>query len=349
MIAKETISNGLENVTVAETKLSLVDGVNGRLIINGTALEKLSKLEYEDVYRTILPHGAPLGPLRLEIFQKLRPVLSILPGLDPMQALRLALASLPDQTSEEELVAAFPVLLAACRNGTELAPPDPSLTVAQDLVRLFFQASREERLCQAVNAYLVTVCEHGMNASTFASRVVASTGARPVSTALAGLSALSGPLHGGAPGPVLDMLDELRGVSDKVGHLKAKLANGERLMGFGHRVYRTRDPRAAVLKRAVSSLGSSSYLHHAEEVEKAALEALADHKPGRSLQTNVEFYTSVLLQEVGFQREWFTPLFATGRILGWMAHYREQRAGGRLIRPKATYVGPMPGGSSEAV
>ena len=181
-----------------------------------------------------------------------------------------------------------------------------------------------------------------MNASTFACRVVASTGARPVSAALAGLSALSGPLHGGAPGPVLDMLDELRDVSDKVGHLRTKLAKGERLMGFGHRVYRTRDPRAAVLKGAVSRMGTSSYLDHAEKVERAALEALAVHKPDRSLQTNVEFYTSVLLQEIGFQREWFTPLFATGRILGWMAHYREQRAGGRLIRPKATYVGPMP-------
>lgn len=342
MIAKETVSNGLENVTVAETKLSLVDGVNGRLIINGTALEELSGLEFEDVYRTVFPQGAPLGPLRLEIYQKLEPVLSFLPNLDPMQALRLALASLPDESGEDELIAAFPVLLAACRNGRELAPPDPSLSVSQDLVRLFYQATPDDRLSQAVNTYLVTVCEHGMNASTFACRVVASTGARPVSAALAGLSALSGPLHGGAPGPVLDMLDELRDVSDKVGHLRAKLASGERLMGFGHRVYRTRDPRAAVLKEAVARLGTSSYLDHAEEVERAALETLAAHKPGRSLQTNVEFYTSVLLQEVGFQREWFTPLFATGRILGWMAHYREQRAGGRLIRPKATYIGPMP-------
>jgi len=342
MIAKETVSNGLENVTVAETNLSLVDGANGRLIINGTALEDLSRLEFEDVYRNLLPQGAPLGPLRLNIYRKLKPVLSVLPNLEPMQALRLALASLPDQTSEQELIAAFPVLLAACRNGAELAPPDPSLSVSQDLVRLFYQNTSEDRLSQAVNTYLVTVCEHGMNASTFACRVVASTGARPVSAALAGLSALSGPLHGGAPGPVLDMLDELRDVSDKVGHLRTKLAKGERLMGFGHRVYRTRDPRAAVLKGAVSRMGTSSYLDHAEKVERAALEALAVHKPDRSLQTNVEFYTSVLLQEIGFQREWFTPLFATGRILGWMAHYREQRAGGRLIRPKATYVGPMP-------
>ncbi len=342
MIAKETISNGLENVTLAETKLSLVDGVNGRLIINGTTLEDLSRWEFEQVHRTLLPQGAPLGALRLEIYRKLKPVLAVLPNLEPMQALRLALASLPDEISEEELIAAFPLLLAACRNGTELGPPDPSLSPAQDLIRLFFRTNPEDRLCKALNTYLVTVCEHGMNASTFACRVVASTGARPVSAALAGLSALSGPLHGGAPGPVLDMLDELRGVSDKAEHLGQKLASGERLMGFGHRVYRTRDPRAAVLKEAVSRRGTSSYLHHAEEVETAALEALAVHKPGRSLQTNVEFYTAVLLQEVGFQRQWFTPLFATGRILGWMAHYREQRAEGRLIRPKAAYVGPIP-------
>ena len=340
MTTKETIAHGLENIVVAETELSLVDGENGCLLIHGSPLEELSLRSFEEVQGDLMPGAPAPGPLRLRIYRFLQPVLPILPEMRPMQALRTALAPPPDEVTEADLIAAFPVLLAACRNGASLLPPDPTLPVTQDLVRMFFQKPPLEQLWRALNTYLVTVCEHGMNASTFACRVVASTEARPVSAALAGLAALSGPLHGGAPGPVLDMLDELQGVTDKRDYLMQKLSSGQRLMGFGHRVYRTRDPRAAVLKEAVSRLGESSYLQHAEEVEQAALEALAAHKPGRTLQTNVEFYTAVLLNEIGFGREWFTPLFATGRILGWMAHYREQRATGRLIRPKAAYVGP---------
>jgi citrate synthase len=342
MIAEKKPNPGLENVVAAETKLSMIDGDSGRLIIFGHHLAQLAELNFDDVYHQMLDTEQPLGPLRGLAYERLEPVLPILPGLQPMQAVRLALASLPDEATPEELVAAFPVILAGARQGAKLLKPDPELSQAQDLTRLFFAETVDSKRSQALNTYLVTVCEHGMNASTFACRVVTSTNAQPVAAAVAALGALSGPLHGGAPGPVLDMLDGLRGSPDIAADLKSRLIRGERLMGFGHRVYRARDPRASVLEHAVSKLAKSERLAHAERVEKRALEALQDFKPGRPLKTNVEFYTAVLLNEIGFHRNWFTPLFATGRILGWMAHYREQQATGRLIRPKSVYIGPTP-------
>lgn len=342
MNAQETKQPGLEDVIAAETRLSCIDGETGKLVIFGYELAQLASLSFEDVYREMLHRTGSLGPLRTEAFQRLRPVLPILPTLSPMRAVRLALASLPDRSTTDELIAAFPVIVGGAKQGSQLLEPDPELSPAEDLTRLFFGRSIDSKLSEALNTYLVTVCEHGMNASTFAGRVVASTGAKPVAAAVAALGALSGPLHGGAPGPVLDMLDSLRQTDDMAQELKTRLRSGQRLMGFGHRVYRARDPRAAVLKEAVSTLSKSEKLLHAEQVEAVALEALREFKPQRALKTNVEFYTAVLLDEIGFDREWFTPLFATGRILGWMAHYEEQQQTGRLIRPKSVYVGRQP-------
>jgi citrate synthase len=343
MIAHKTPNPGLENVVAAETTLSSIDGESGNLIIFGYHLAQLAPLNYDDVYREMLTTTQPLGPLRSLAFQRLRPVLGILPTLQPMRAVRLALASLPDEATTEELVAAFPVILAAAKQGPDLLEPNPELSQADDLTRLFFGRVIDRELSQALNTYLVTVCEHGMNASTFACRVVTSTGANPVSAAMAALGALSGPLHGGAPGPVLDMLDSLRESDDIAKDIRLRLKGGERLMGFGHRVYRARDPRATVLKQALSNLAKTERLDHADKVESLALKALQEFKPGRPLKTNVEFYTAVLLNEIGFDRAWFTSLFATGRILGWMAHYKEQQETGRLIRPKSIYVGRDPG------
>ena len=199
----------------------------------------------------------------------------------------------------------------------------------------------------ALDAYLVTVCDHGLNASTFAARVVASTRAGLTSAILAGISALKGPLHGGAPGPVIDMLDSIGEPENAKAWLEAALDRGDRLMGFGHRVYRVRDPRADALKRAVKALGEGSNvlpgrLTFAEAVEQAALDILKVRKPNRSLQTNVELYTALLLEALAFPPSTFTCVFAMGRVSGWVAHAREQLAGGRLIRPQSRYVGPAP-------
>jgi citrate synthase len=198
-----------------------------------------------------------------------------------------------------------------------------------------------------LNAYLVTVCDHGLNASTFAARVVASTLAGLTSAVVAGISALKGPLHGGAPGPVIEMLDSIGTPENAKAWLEAALDRGDRLMGFGHRVYRVRDPRADALKRAVKTLGEGSNslpgrLAFAEAVETAALAVLKERKPNRSLQTNVELYTALMLEALAFPPDAFTCVFAIGRVGGWVAHAREQVEGGRLIRPQSVYIGPKP-------
>jgi len=187
------------------------------------------------------------------------------------------------------------------------------------------------------------VIDHGLNASTFAARVVASTAAGLPSSIIAALSALKGPLHGGAPGPVLDMLDAIGSADRAEAWLEAALDRGERLMGFGHRVYRVRDPRADVLKGALSLLkGRDNRIELAETVERKALAVLARRKAKRRLDVNVEFYTALLLEALGIPRAGFTLLFAAGRAGGWIAHVREQEKTGRILRPQSRYVGPMP-------
>jgi citrate synthase len=198
----------------------------------------------------------------------------------------------------------------------------------------------------ALEAYLVTVIDHGMNASTFTARVVASTAADLISAVGAALGALKGPLHGGAPGPVLDMLDAIATPANAHAWLEAELAAGRRIMGMGHRIYRVRDPRAAVLedalRRLAAATGSSTRLALARAVEDAAARILRERRPDRPLCANVEFYTAVLLDAVGLPRAQFSPTFAVGRVAGWAAHVIEQRAVGRLIRPASRYVGAMP-------
>jgi citrate synthase len=197
---------------------------------------------------------------------------------------------------------------------------------------------------RALDAYLCCVVDHGMNASTFTARVVASTGSDLVSAVVAAIGALKGPLHGGAPGPVLDMLDAIGRPEHARPWLEAELAAGRRIMGMGHRVYRVRDPRAAALESAISVLERTSpggeRLTLARAVEREAEQLLAEHYPTRKLRANVEFYTAVLLEAIGIPRTLFSPTFALSRVVGWCAHVNEQRSVGRLIRPASRYVGP---------
>lgn len=341
---------GLDDVTVAETRLSDVDGERGELLVAGHTLDSMADWDYESAYRLLLGEAPDLGQLREKAYLALKPCFALLQAApSPLEGLRLGLACLPESCTEYELVGAFPVLLGAVYRGDTLPPPDSAASHGEDLLKLMFGKRPSLDSVRALNTYLVTVCEHGMNASTFAARVVASTGATPLAATLAALGALSGPLHGGAPGPVLDLLDEMAGCPSPAQALEEKVRKGQRLMGFGHRIYRTRDPRADVLKQAVRALDQTTDLQLAEKVEAAALEVLRAAKPDRVLDTNVEFYTAVLLNALGFERSWFTPLFAAGRILGWMAHYKEQRETGRLLRPKSRYVGPRPQTESERV
>jgi citrate synthase len=269
----------------------------------------------------------------------------------PIEALRALLARLPDGddlAAALRLIAAPAVLtpaLVRARQGRSPVAPDRRLRHAADMLRMQ-GAACDEAHSAALDAYLGVVSDHGFNASTFAARVVASPRAGLGSAVVAGISALKGPLHGGAPGPVIDMLDAI-GQPDRAEEwLEAALDRGERLMGFGHRIYRVRDPRADALKRVVATLARSGRsmgrLAFAEQVESAALALLRRRKPDRPLETNVEFYTALLLEALGFPADAFTCVFAAGRVAGWVAHAREQTASGRLIRPQSRYIGPMP-------
>jgi citrate synthase len=258
-----------------------------------------------------------------------------------MDDLRASMAQLPED--DPEIVIGAPAVFAAAwsrrSKGLEPIAPDASLPHAEDYLRML-GASKEN--ARAMDAYFVTVVDHGMNASTFAARVIASTGSDLVSAITGAIGALKGPLHGGAPGPVLDMLDAIGSADRAEPWIRAEIAAGRRIMGMGHRVYRVRDPRAAVLEREVSRLKSTERLELARVAEKTAERILAEKNPERALRANVEFYTAVLLDAIGVPREAFSPTFAVSRVAGWCAHFAEQKKTGRLIRPSSRYIGPAP-------
>ena len=355
--------DGLENVVAAETVLSEVDGQAGRLVFRGHALEELAgHVSYEAAARLLLDgffDGLPaelapaLRAARAEVFPHVAALDAQLLALTPMEAMRALTARLADGddlTTALRLIAAPAVFTAAVvrrQAGEAAIAPDPSLSHAADILRMLRGVPAPAAEVRAFETYLVTVIDHGLNASTFTARVIASTHAGLASAFLGGISALKGPLHGGAPGPVIDMLDAIGEPKNARAWIEAALDRGDRLMGFGHRVYKVRDPRADALKKAVRTLGEGSAvlpgrLAFAEAVEQAALAILKDRKPGRSLQTNVEFYTALLLEALAFPPSAFTCVFAMGRSAGWIAHAREQVAGGRLIRPQSRYIGPRP-------
>ncbi len=262
-----------------------------------------------------------------------------------MDALRAAAAHLPgDGTSREDLTAALAVYTAAWvrrQQRLEAVAPDPGRTHAEDLLAMMRGSEASAPESGALAAYLSTVIDHGMNASTFAARVIASTGSDLVSSIVGAIGALKGRLHGGAPGPVLDMLDAVGAEANAERWIEDELAAGRRIMGMGHRVYRVRDPRAAVLEgRMVALAGDSPRVRLARTVERTAEALLRARHPGRPLSANVEFYTALLLEALRIPREAFTAVFACGRVAGWCAHVAEQQETGRLIRPSSRYVGP---------
>jgi len=240
---------------------------------------------------------------------------------------------------------ALTIVAAAWRlfNRKKVINPDLVLSHAANyLYMLEGEAPNAERV-RGLETYLNTVIDHGLNASTFAARVIVSTASDFVSAIVGAVGALKGPLHGGAPGPALDMVFEIGEAGKAEAVLRKKLEAGERLMGFGHRFYKVRDPRADVLAKAAEQFykmaGDMKLYNLALDVEKVALRVLEEHKPGRNLQTNVEFYTALLLHGLGLPTQCFTPTFAIGRVGGWLAHCFEQRKDGRLIRPQSEYVG----------
>lgn len=352
---------GLEGIFVAETEISRVDGERGELIIAGRRLDDLAGAVSVAELCALLWGGDPenvaaeLGAGRAAASQSLHRLGAALDAADAMDGLRGAVAQLDAATSAAEITGAMVVYTAAWwrrHAGLEPVAADPDLDHAADLARMICGHSVSLAEARALATYMVAVADHGMNASTFAARVVTSTRSDRVSAVCAAVGALKGPLHGGAPGPVLDTLDAAASNDGIDAHVRAELAAGRRIMGMGHRVYRVRDPRAAVLERAAAQLsaatGRPDRLAAARELERAARAALAERHPERSLCANVELYTAVLLDALGIDRALFPAVFACGRVIGWCAHIDEERRRGRLIRPRSRYIGPEPDGAAAA-
>jgi citrate synthase len=271
------------------------------------------------------------------------------PTAAPMDVLRTAVSALGAATIQGKptldqaiaLTERFPLILAAfhrMRNGLEPLEPHPEIGYAANYLYLLSGQMPKEEHVRALNAYLVLLADHGMNASTFTARIIASTESDIASAVVGAIGALKGPLHGGAPSKVQDMLEAI-GTEDRAENwLRDALARGDRLMGFGHRIYKTEDPRAEEL-REMARIADPQQFALARRVEELALALLEEQKPGRRLYTNVEFYSAVVLASVGQPRDLFTPTFAASRVAGWTAHILEQVTNNRLIRPEAEYTG----------
>lgn len=357
---------GLEGVIAAETRLSHVDGQRGELIIAGFPIEELAgKAIFEEtvflLWNDRLPNSRELAAFK-EKLARLRPLpaatqqllISVARENAPvMDALRMAAGTLSLDSSDDNdddlaaaLVARFPTIVAAywrLLHGKSPLDPNPALGHAANYLYMLFGEEPGDAQVRGMETYLNTVSDHGLNASTFTARIIISTDSDMVSAVAGAIGALKGPRHGGAPGPALDMVFEVGHADKAEAYLRAKLERGERLMGFGHRVYKVRDPRAEILSAAAERMfhadGDLSLYNLAKEVEETAVALLAEYKPGRNLQTNVEFYTALLLHGLGLETDLFTPTFAIGRTGGWIAHCYEQQATGRLIRPLSAYHG----------
>ena len=360
------MSAGLDNVVAAETRLSQVDGEAGRLTIAGYAVDDLAPAAtFEDVAYLLLngrlpePHERAAFARDLGARRRLAPVaIDVLRaaaahGTSPMDALRMTapLLSLGRGADAMEdamtAIATFPTIVGTywrLRHGEAPVPVRDDLGHAAHYLHQLSGTEPSADRARALETYLNTVCDHGLNASTFAARVIVSTRSDVISAITGAVGALKGPLHGGAPGPALDMVFEIGTPERAEPVIRAMLDRGERLMGFGHRVYRVRDPRADVLAQAAERFYASdvdrSVYELARHVEQTALRLLRERKPDRRLDTNVEFYTALLLHGIGLPTELFTPTFAVGRVAGWSAHCLEQLRDGRLIRPQSVYIGP---------
>jgi len=360
-------NQGLEGVVAATTRLSSVDGEAGELLLAGFPVEEIApRASFEEMVHLLwtgeLPDAAELADLQRrlaarralpgEVIDLLRAAASR--RLHAMDALRMAAGALSlaagagGEAREDAvlLVGAFPAIVAAywrLLQGAEPVEPREDLGHAASFLHLLSGEEPAPERARGLETYLNTVSDHGLNASTFTARVIVSTRSDLISAITGAVGALKGPLHGGAPGPALDMVFEIGTAERAEAVLKEKLDRGERLMGFGHRVYRVRDPRADVLGAAAEQFyregGDRSLYDLARTVEATALRLLRERKPDRRLDTNVEFYTALLLHGLGMPTALFTPTFAVGRVAGWTGHGLEQLAVGRLIRPQSEYVG----------
>jgi citrate synthase len=359
--------NGLEGVVAASTALSHVFGEEGKLVYRGYDIHELAgKASFEEVAHLLwighLPNREELSEIERKFGEnrvlpdRVIDGLRVLPAdANPMDALRTGVSllgaadsehfdELPDLDEAIALAARFPAILATfsrLREGKEPVQGRSDLNTAQNYLYQLFGKEPEERHWKSLESYLVLLADHGLNASTFTARVIASTDS-DLSSALTGaVGALKGPAHGGAPAKVLDMLNEIGSAENVETWLTNALDSGHRLMGFGHRVYKAEDPRAEILRGMAEKASTPEFFALSKKTEDVALAMLEERKPGRRLYTNVEFYSAAVLAAVGLPGDMFPPTFAVSRSVGWSAHVLEQVANNRLIRPQSEYVGPM--------
>jgi citrate synthase len=358
---------GLEGVVAASTALSHVLGEEGKLVYRGYDIHELAgRASFEEVafllWKGRLPSRHELTQL-LRTLGEQRPlpehVIDVIRDLPaaaaPMDALRTGVSALgasageqfddvPDLDEAIALTAKFPGILAAffrLRQGLPPVAPKIEHNTAQSYLYQLFDREPEEKHWRPLEVYLTLLADHGMNASTFTARVIASTGSDLCSAITGAIGALKGPLHGGAPSKVLDMLEAIGSAENVDRWLTEALDRGDRLMGFGHRVYKAEDPRAEILRGMAAEASTPEFFELSRRTEERALEMLHERKPDRRLYTNVEFYSAAVLSAVGLPGDMFTPTFAVARVTGWTAHVLEQVANNRLIRPQSEFVGPM--------
>jgi citrate synthase len=346
---------GLEGVVAFETEIAEPDREGGSLRYRGVDIEDLvGHVTYGRVWGLLVdnaftPGLAPAEPYPVTVHSgDIRvDVQSSLAMLAPAWGMR-PLLDISDQQARDDLanasVLALSFVAQAARGPGLPVIPQERVSEADDIVERFmvrWRGDPDPRHVKAVDAYWTSAAEHGMNASTFTARVIASTGADVAAAMSGAVGAMSGPLHGGAPARVLHMIEEVERTGDATAYVRAVLDRGERLMGFGHRVYRAEDPRARVLRRTAKELGAPRY-EVAAALEEAALEELHARRPDRVLATNVEYWAAIVLDFAGVPPHMFSAMFTCARTAGWAAHILEQKRTGRLVRPSARYVGPKP-------
>jgi citrate synthase len=353
MSATAEVQSGLEGVVAFATEIAEPDRAGGALRYRGVDIEELvGKVPFEQVWGLLvdgqlkpgLPPAEP-HPLHVHSGDPRVDVQSALAMLAPQWGFG-QLIDISDEEARDNLARASVMALSfVAQSARGIGKPPVSqreidqATSIPERFLIRWRGEADPRHVKAIDAYWISAAEHGMNASTFTARVVASTGADVAAALSAAVGALSGPLHGGAPSRVLRMLDEVEQMGDAERWVKQALDRGERLMGFGHRVYRAEDPRARVLRRTAHEIGARR-AEVAEELEKAALAELKARRPDRVLATNVEFWSAVVLDYADVPPTLFTPMFTCARTAGWSAHIMEQKREARLIRPTAKYVGP---------
>jgi citrate synthase len=355
---------GLEGIVAAQTEISLVDGANGRLVYRGYVIADLAEdMSFEEVAHLFwygrLPTRAEFDGLAAELAGSrtlttaAAATLDALPkDTDPMDVLRSVVSvqgvehrlQKPTIPLAIHATASFPTILATFhrrQQGLEPVKPRTDLGHAANYLYMLNGREAQPELVRALNTYLVLLADHGMNASTFTARVIASTDSDLASCLVGAIGALKGPAHGGAPSAVMDQLEKIGTAENAERWMRAARQRKERFMGFGHRIYRTYDPRARILKAMCERLNPKFY-ELASKVEETALTILHEEHPERPQATNVEFYSAGVLQAIGLPKEFFPPTFAVSRVAGWTAHVIEQSGHNRLIRPQSEYIGPEP-------